>query len=209
MAKVKIYNQAGQEVSEMDLNPTIFEAKINPVLVHQAVVAQQANYRQVLAHTKGRGEVRGGGRKPWKQKGTGQARHGSTRSPIWVGGGITFGPTKERNFSLKINRVERQKALAMALSEKVSKQNFLVVDSLIFPETKTKLMAAMLKTLPTKRRILVVGEPENKDLQKIVRNLVEVTPISVKSLNLVDLLNNETVVISQAAVKILEKTYSK
>lgn len=209
MAKVKVYNQGGQEVGEMELNPTVFEVKINPALIHRVITAQQANSRQVLAHTKGRGEVRGGGRKPWKQKGTGQARHGSIRSPIWVGGGITFGPTKERNFKVKINRAERQKVLAMVLSEKLANHNFLVIDSLKFAEAKTKLVAAMIKKLPVGRKVLVVAEPENKDLYKMTRNLEKVEPISVKSLNPVDLLNNETVVISQPAVEILEKTYCK
>lgn len=209
MAKVKVYNQTGQEVSERELNPAIFEVKANQALVHRVATALQANVRQVLAHTKGRGEVRGGGRKPRKQKGTGQSRQGSTRSPIWVGGGIAFGPTKERNFGLKINRAERQKALVMVLSDKVANNKFVIVDSLVFPESKTKLIAAMLKTLPVSRRVLVVAEPENKNIQKMVRNLVGVEPISVKSLNIVDLLNNETVVISQPAIEMLEKIYSK
>jgi len=207
MAKVKVYNQAGQEVGEIELKPTIFEVKANPALIHRVITAQQANSRQVLAHTKGRGEVRGGGRKPWKQKGTGQARQGSIRSPIWVGGGITFGPTKERNFSVKVNRAERKKVLAMVLSEKLANKNFIVVDSLGFPEVKTKLVFAMLKKLPVGRKILIVAEPENKDLYKMTRNMVRVEPISVKSLNPVDLLNCETIIISQPAVEILEKIY--
>ncbi|MFH1253346.1 MAG: 50S ribosomal protein L4 [Candidatus Uhrbacteria bacterium] len=209
MAKVKVYNQTGQEVKELILNSDCFEVKINQALVHRVAMAQEANTRQVLAHTKGRGEVRGGGRKPRKQKGTGQSRQGSTRSPIWVGGGITFGPTKERNFSIKINRVEKQKALAMVLSDKVANNRMVVVDSLIFPEAKTKLVAAMLKVLPINRRVLVVAESENKAINKMTRNLVDVKALSVKSLNIVDLLNNETVLMSQAAVEALEKIYSK
>jgi len=209
MAKVKLYNQEGKDIGELELSPLLFDVKINPAFVHRVSVAQEANSRQVLAHTKGRGEVRGGGKKPWAQKGTGQARHGSNRSPIWVGGGITFGPTNERNFSLKINRVERRKALAMVLSDKVASERFLAVDSLIFPELKTKIVAALLKKLPVTRRILLVVEPENKIIQKAVRNIVNVTPISVKSLNVVDILTSDTVVASRAAIEILEKSFVK
>jgi len=208
MAKVKLYNQEGNHIGELELSPSLFEVKPNNAFVHRAVVAQQANGRQVLAHTKGRSEVRGGGRKPWKQKGTGRARHGSRRSPIWVGGGITFGPTNERNFSIKFNRTERRKALAMVLSDKVSDDKFIVVDSLVMPEAKTKLAAAMLKKLPIGRRNLVVLEPANKTFQKVIRNIVGVTPISVKSLNVVDILSNNVLVISRAALETLEKTYT-
>lgn len=207
MAKVKLYNQEGVSIGELDLNPSLFEVKPNVAFIHRAVVAQQANNRQVLAHTKGRSEVRGGGRKPWKQKGTGRARHGSRRSPIWVGGGITFGPTKERNFSIKFNRAERRKALAMVLSDKVSEAKLIVVDSLVLSEIKTKTAAALLKKLPIGRKNLVVLEPENKGFQKSVRNITGFTPISVKSLNIVDVLSNEAVVISRSALEILEKTY--
>lgn len=209
MAKVKLYNQEGNHIGEVELSPSLFDVKPDTAFIHRAVVAQQANSRQVLAHTKGRGEVRGGGRKPWKQKGTGQARHGSRRSPIWVGGGITFGPTNERNFSIKFNRTERRKALAMVLSDKVSDNKFIVVDSLVMPEIKTKIAAALLKKMPIGRKNLIVLEPENKTFQKMVRNIVKVNPISVKSLNVVDILSNDTLVISRAALEILEKTYVK
>ncbi|HBR80489.1 MAG: 50S ribosomal protein L4 [Candidatus Uhrbacteria bacterium GW2011_GWE2_45_35] len=209
MVKVKLYNQEGLAVGELELNSTLFGVKIDPAFIHRAVVAYEANTRQVLAHTKGRGEVRGGGRKPWKQKGTGQARHGSRRSPIWVGGGITFGPTNERNFCLKINRVERRKALAMTLSDKVANGKLLVIDSLVLPEAKTKVASAMLKKLPLGRKTLVVIESENKLTPKAVRNIVGINPVSAKSLNLLDVLNNDTVVVSKAAIEILEKTYTK
>lgn len=209
MAKVKLYNQEGKDIGELELNPSLFGVKINAAFVHHVATAQEANSRQVLAHTKGRGEVRGGGRKPWAQKGTGQARHGSIRSPIWVGGGVTFGPTNQRNFSVKINRVERRRALAMVLSDKVTNEKFLAVDSLVFPEVKTKPVAALLKNLPTTRKILMVVEPENKIIQKAVRNIAKVTPISVKSLNVVDVLTNDTIVISRAAIEMLEKSYAK
>src|SRR3989344_3231877 len=148
MATVKLYNQEGHPVGELVLEPTLFDVKPDAALVHAAVIAQEANARQVLAHTKGRGEVAGSGKKPWKQKGTGRARHGSRRSPIWIGGGVTFGPTKERNFSLKLNRKVRRKALAMVLSDKVVQEKLLAIDSLEMKEGKTKQIATLLKKLP-------------------------------------------------------------
>src|SRR3989338_3936812 len=131
MAKVILYNQTGSEVGELSLDASLFDVAVDMALVHEAVVAQEANSRQVLAHTKDRGDVAGTGKKPWKQKGTGRARHGSRRSPIWVGGGITFGPTKDRNYSLKMNRKARRKALAMVLSDKVANNALFAVDSLV------------------------------------------------------------------------------
>src|SRR3989338_5627406 len=150
MAKVNLYNKTGQTVGEINLDPALFEVKADKALVHEAVVAQMANSRVVLAHTKDRGEVRGGGKKPWKQKGTGRARHGSRRSPIWIGGGITFGPNAWRNFALKINRRARRKALFMALSDKVASQAFVVVDALTVAQPKTREVASMLQALPLK-----------------------------------------------------------
>jgi large subunit ribosomal protein L4 len=209
MAKVKLYNQLGEEIGLVELKAALFEVKIKPSLVHRAAVAQAANSRQVLAHTKGRGEVRGGGHKPRPQKGTGQSRQSSIRSPLWVGGGVTFGPTKERNFHLKLNRAERRLALAMVLSDKVANDKFVVVDSLVFPEIRTKPAAALLKKISPARRVLVVVEAENKTVQKAFRNIVGVSPISVKSLNVVDILANEIIVVSQAAVEDLEKNFNK
>lgn len=208
MAKVKLYNQEGNEISEIELSASLFGVKVNPTLIHYAVVAQQANTRQVLAHTKGRGEVRGGGRKPWRQKGTGHARHGSIRSPIWVGGGVTFGPTKERNFKLKINRSERRKALAMALSDKAAGDRLIVVDSFVWPEIKTKAVAALIKKLPVGKKVLMVIEPQNKTAPKAARNIKKVSPISAQSINLVDILSHDTLVVSRAAIEVLEKVYA-
>ena len=136
MAKVKVYNQEGKSTAEIELPADIFEVALNEGLLHQVVVALEANSRQVLAHTKDRSEVRGGGRKPWKQKGTGRARHGSIRSPIWKGGGVTFGPQKIRNFTKKLNKQVKRKALAMTLSDKVSNNNFIAIESLALPEVK-------------------------------------------------------------------------
>ena len=135
--KTDLYNQAGEIINQVELPDQVFGLKINSDLLYQAVMAQLGNSRQVLAHTKGRSEVRGGGKKPWRQKGTGRARHGSIRSPIWKGGGVTFGPTKERNFSKTINKKMKRKALFMALSSKVTDQQLMVFDHLSIEKPKT------------------------------------------------------------------------
>ena len=139
MIKIKIYNQKAEAVGEMQLSSKVFGVPVNEALVHQAVVTQMANERQVIAHTKDRSEVRGGGRKPWKQKGTGRARHGSSRSPIWIGGGVTFGPRNERNFKMRLNKKMKQNALLMALSDKAATGNLLALDKLEMAEFKTKI----------------------------------------------------------------------
>lgn len=142
--KYDVYNLQAEKIKKVDLNPAIFGVPAVAGLLHQAVVAQTANARKVLAHTKGRGDVRGGGRKPWRQKGTGRARHGSSRSPIWVGGGVTFGPSKDRNFSQKINKKMRRKALFMALSDRAADKSLALVDKLEFTSAKTKEFANVL-----------------------------------------------------------------
>ncbi len=160
MPKVNIYNQQAEIVGETELDPKIFNMKANPALVHQAVVTQMANMRQVLAHTKGRGEVRGGGRKPWRQKGTGRARHGSIRSPIWRGGGVTFGPTKERNFKKDINKKMKQKAMLMVLSDKVANDNLVILDKLTLDEYKTKKFDDIISTL--EKGVLKIRQPDSQ-----------------------------------------------
>jgi len=161
--KLNVYNQQSELIGEMDLNPKIFNVKANPALVHQAVVAQMANERQVLAHTKGRGEVRGGGRKPWQQKGTGRARHGSIRSPIWRGGGVTFGPTKERNFKQKINQKMKQKALLAVLSDKVANKKLVVLDKLELTEYKTKKFDQIISGL--EKEVLKIRQPDGQTIR--------------------------------------------
>ena len=148
--ETKVYNQKAEEVAKIKLSDNIFAVPTTEDLVHQAMVAQMGNERQVLAHTKDRSEVRGGGRKPWRQKGTGRARAGSSRSPIWIGGGVTFGPSKDRNFKKDINRKMKRKALYMVLSDRVKNKNIAVLDAISMKEFKTKDMDAMLKTLETK-----------------------------------------------------------
>ena len=147
MNNLNVYNQAGTVVSTRKPNAAVFDVKINPAVVQQAVVAQQANARPVLAHTKGRGDVSGGGKKPWRQKGTGRARHGSIRSPLWRGGGVTFGPTAERNFKLKINKKVRRKAILMSLSSKAADERIVLLDSLTLTAIKTKTLVSVLEAL--------------------------------------------------------------
>ncbi len=207
--KAKIYNLTGKEVGEQTLPTTIFGVKVKPELVQQAVVAQQANSRSAIAHTKGRGEVRGGGRKPWKQKGTGRARHGSTRSPIWIGGGVTFGPTNQRNFALDINKKMKKKALAMVLSDKVAHDRIIFIDTLEIPEGKTKNLKQGLATLPSKtKKVLVVTDAAHDKVIRAARNLDRVQTIAVNSLNVVDLLRYEWLIVPQTLVDRMASIYS-
>lgn len=147
MIKLNTYNQKAEKTGDISVSNAVFGVEVNESLVHQAMVAQMSNERQVLAHTKDRSEVRGGGKKPWKQKGTGRARAGSNRSPIWIGGGVTFGPLKTRNFSKKINKKMKQKALMMTLSDKVSNESLIVLDDLKMDEYKTKIFNGIIANI--------------------------------------------------------------
>ncbi|MBU4482340.1 50S ribosomal protein L4, partial [Patescibacteria group bacterium] len=147
MKKYLVYNSSGERIKEIELNSKIFGIEIKNSVVHQVAVAQMANSRVAIAHTKDRSEVRGGGVKPWKQKGTGRARHGSTRSPIWVGGGVTFGPTKDRNFSKKVNKKQKTKALFMCLSDKANNDLFILLDELNLENGKTQELIGVIKNL--------------------------------------------------------------
>jgi large subunit ribosomal protein L4 len=213
--KIKVYNQAAEAVKDLELDAKIFGVKANHDLLHQAVIAQQANARQVLAHTKDRSEVSGGGKKPWKQKGTGRARVGSSRSPLWIGGGVTFGPTKNRNFKQKINQKMKQKALFMALSDKAVTETLVILDNLEFGEFKTKKFNALLsavekKVLKTDRRdVLVVNEAKNEKAQYSGRNLKGVKIINLENINLLDILNYKNLLVTEATVKSLSDRYSK
>jgi len=161
--KVNIYNQKGEIVGEKQLSDKIFNVKLSDALVHQAAVAQEANERQVLAHTKVKSEVRGGGKKPWRQKGTGRARAGSSRSPLWKGGGVTFGPRKDRNFKKDINKKMKQKAIFMALTDKVKNENFYILNEFKIDEYKTKLFLETLKNLEAK---ISGNDKKNKNIRR-------------------------------------------
>ena len=213
--KIKVYNKSAEIVKELDLTSKVFGVKANSELLHQAMIAQRANERQVLAHTKDRSEVSGGGKKPWKQKGTGRARSGSSLSPIWIGGGVTFGPTKDRNFKVKINQKMKQKAIFMALSDKVNASVMVVLDNLQFAEYKTKDFNKLLdsleqKVLNTNRRdILIINEAKEEKVKYSARNLEGVKIINVENVNLIDLLNYKNLLLSENVVSILEKRYIK
>lgn len=211
MAKVKVYNLAGKEIEQLELDPKIFEVEAKPSLVHQVIEVQRANSRLKLAHTKTKGEVRGGGKKPWRQKGTGRARHGSIRSPLWIGGGITFGPRTEREFSKKINKKMRRKALFMTLSDKVKENNFVVVDKLELPEIKTKNFFTILKKLPMKgiSSTLVVLTAKNENINKSARNIKKIKTILADSLNVYDVLKYNFLLIDKEGVKKIIDTYKQ
>jgi large subunit ribosomal protein L4 len=210
MSKTLLYNQSGEAVGEVVLNSKLFEVSAIESVLYEAVVSQYANNRIVLAHTKGRGDVSGGGKKPWKQKGTGRARHGSIRSPLWKGGGVTFGPSDMKNFSKKLNRKTKNRALAMALSDVVSHGVLLVVDSLVLPSLKTKVLNKILNLLPeNKRHTLIIVENENTGIGIAARNLQSVNVSPVNSVNIVDILKAGRVVISKDALDSLEKIYCK
>lgn len=208
MASVTLYTSQGEEKGKLELDDRLFGVAIKPELVYSAVVAQTANSRKVLAHTKTRGEVAGTGKKPWKQKGTGRARHGSRRSPIWIGGGITFGPRKDRNFSIKINKKAKQKALSMVLSDKVANDKLIAMESLDVTGGKTKELIKVLRKLPEiGRKTLIVTEPGQKQVAQAARNIPSVSTLPANSLNVMDLLMNDCVIMTKGSVDFVTRMY--
>lgn len=207
MPKVKVYNLEGKKEEELDLPEEIFAVELQDDLVHQAVVAQLANSRQVLANTKNRGEVRGGGRKPWKQKGTGRARHGSIRSPLWKGGGVTFGPTTNRNYSKKINKKMKTKALFMVLSSKLKNGDLVVVKDLKLKKGSTKIMRDILNNLQVKGKTIIALAKKNDNVIKSTNNIPKVSTIASNSLNVVDLLKNKTLITDVKGIEKIQETY--
>lgn len=206
---INVFNLKGERVGTVDVPERIFGVEPNEGLVHEAVVAQMVNARAVIAHTKDRGEVRGGGRKPWKQKGTGRARHGSRRSPLWSGGGVTFGPNSERVFGVKMNRKARRKALYMVLSDKVSHERFVVVDDLVLETPKTSVMVSALKALPQANgRTLIVVDAANEAVRLGARNVPKTETIAPNSLNVVDVLKAARMVISKSDLDALVKHFA-
>jgi len=216
--RVDLYNQSGETVGTVELPDAVFNIEINPDLVHQAVVTQSANERKALAHAKGRGEVRGGGKKPWRQKGTGRARHGSIRSPIWKGGGVTHGPTKEKVYSKKINKKARRKALFMALSSKVKIGRLVVLDSVSLEEAKTKILKEVLekisanlndykKTKKTRDSILLIQPGSDKTLIRAAKNLDFAKLVRADNLNAAEVLEKKYLIMLKEAIPVIEKTY--
>jgi len=207
--KIAVHNLSGKKVEDIELPDVVFGVKRNDALLHQVYVAQAGNKRQVLAHTKDRSEVRGSGRKPWRQKGTGNARVGSIRTPIWRGGGITFGPTKDRNFKKGINKKMKSKAVRISLSDKVRSKNLLVVNEIKLKEKKTKEFAKALKNLKIKGSILIGIADKEREMSKYCRNIKKVDPISTSNLNVFDILNHKYLILSKESVKFLEEKYKK
>jgi len=208
--KYDVLDQSGKKIGESLLPKEIFEVKLNPDLVHQVVVSQMANRRKVIAHTKDRSEVRGGGKKPWRQKGTGRARHGSIRSPLWKGGGVTFGPTKERVFKKEIPKKMKRLALFMILSAK-AKNNFLtLLDKLKLETAKTREISSILKKLPSKGGKSLIALPENdKKIILAARNLLNVKTIQAKDLNALDLLSFKYLIMPKETLKVIKETFLK
>ena len=206
MATVSVLNMEGKEVEKLELNDNIFGVEINEHLVHLAVVSQLANNRQGTQKAKTRSEVRGGGRKPWRQKGTGHARQGSTRAPQWTGGGVVFAPVP-RDYSFKMNKKEKRAALKSALTSRVEENKFIVVDSLTFDEIKTKNVANALKNLNVSKA-LVVLEDDNKNAELSARNIADVKTAKTNTINVYDILKYNTVITTKAVVAKIEEVYA-
>ena len=205
MPSVKLYNQTGAEVGTVELNDSVFNVEYNEPLVHQAVVAQRNNARQGTKCTLTRTEVRGGGIKPWRQKGTGGARQGSIRAPQWAGGGVVFAP-KPRDFSQKMNKQARRNAICSALSEKLRNNELTVVDKIDI-QPKTKEMVKVLTALKLDKRVLVVVTPEDGAVVRAANNIPGVSTLSCNQINVYDLVANAKCVFTQAAVKNIEEAY--
>lgn len=206
MANISVFNIEGKEVGSIELNDAVFGVNVNEHLVHMAVVAQLANKRQGTQKAKTRSEVSGGGRKPWKQKGTGHARQGSTRSPQWKGGGVVFAPTP-RDYTINLNKKEKRIALKSALTSRVLENKFIIVDDFAMSEIKTKKMQQTLNNLNVKKALVVCAENE-KNTVLSVRNIYGVKAASPKSINVYDILKYNTVVASKDAVKTIEEVYA-
>ena len=206
MANVSVYNIEGKEVGSIELNDAVFGVEVNEHLVHMAVVNQLANNRQGTQSAKTRSEVSGGGRKPWRQKGTGHARHGSTRSPQWTGGGVVFAP-KPRDYSFKMNKKEKRIALLSALSSKVADNKIVVLDAFNLDEVKTKKFAEVMSNLKVDKALVVI-EGENKNVVLSGRNIPTVKVSATNEINTYDVLKYETLVVTKAAVEKLEEVYA-
>ncbi len=206
MANVAVYNMEGKEVDKIELNDSIFGVEINEHLVHMAVLQQLANKRQGTQKAKTRSEVHGGGRKPWRQKGTGHARQGSTRSPQWTGGGVVFAPTP-RDYSFKLNKKEKRAALKSALTSRVVENKFVVVDELKLDEIKTKKFVEVLKNLNVEKALVVLNDMDEKVIASAA-NIPTVKTTQTNELNVFDVLKYDTVVVTKAAVATIEEVYA-
>lgn len=218
--KIDIYNSIGEKTGQTQLPKEIFGKETNSDLIYQAVVSMQSNKRQVIAHTKDRSEVRGGGKKPWRQKGTGRARHGSSRSPIWIGGGVTFGPTNRRNFKKEVPKKIKKAALFSILSDKAKNQEILIVDNFNITEPKTKIISKTLvnlldKAYPDKNKgrkrmlgsILIVSDKKDDKLVRAIRNIPKVKIIEARNLNILDVISVQYLIFLQDSIKTMKELF--
>lgn len=206
MASVSVYNKDGKEIEKMDLNDSVFAAPVNEHLVHMAVVLQLANKRQGTQKAKTRSEVSGGGRKPWRQKGTGHARQGSTRAPQWTGGGVVFAPVP-RDYSFKMNKKEKRAALKSALTSRVQENKLIVIDELKFDEIKTKNFKAVMDNLNVAKAYVVLDDNDEKVVMS-ARNLPNVQTALTNTINVYDVMKGGTVILTKDAVKTIEEVYA-
>ena len=206
MANVSVYNMEGKEVGKIELNDAIFGVEVKNHLMHRAVVLQLANNRQGTQSALTRSEVRGGGRKPWRQKGTGHARQGSIRAPQWKGGGIVFAP-KPRDYSFKMNRKERQAAICSALTSKLNDNKLIVVDEIKFDEPKTKSMVKVLENLKADKALVVLGE-KNDNVVRSTRNIAKSDATMTNEINVYDILGHDSLVLTKDAVQKIEEVYA-
>ena len=208
-----LYNQNAESVGKASLPDKVFGVSMNRDLLYQVITAQMANKRQVIAHAKGRSEVRGGGKKPWRQKGTGRARHGSIRSPIWKGGGVTHGPTKERIFKKKINKKMARKALFIALSSKARDKELVVVEDLKLQNWKTKEMASIMNKVSELfsakhgSLLLVTDKKLGDTIERVTKNLPKIDVMEAKNLNALDILGRKNLILLKDSVDVIEKTF--
>ena len=206
MAKVSVYNMEGKEVESIDLNDAVFGVEVNEHLVHMAVVQQLANNRQGTQKAKTRSEVSGGGRKPWRQKGTGHARQGSTRAPQWTGGGVVFAPVP-RDYSFKMNKKEKRAALKSVLTSKVQENKFIVLDELKLAEVKTKEMKKVLDNLKVNNALVIIGD-DSENVALSARNIAGVQTASVNTINVFDMLKYNTIIATKSSVASIEEVYA-
>jgi large subunit ribosomal protein L4 len=207
MAKMELYNQDGAKKSAITVADAVWNVPVKASLVHQAVRTIRANRRNSIANTKMRGEVRGGGKKPWKQKGTGRARHGSIRSPLWVGGGITFGPRAERNFSLLMNKKAKKLAMRMVLSSKLTDGKVFALESISMKEPKTKILAKILEVMPLKGDLLLIIDTKNENVENAAKNIENVWVARPGAVSIEDILKYRRIAVLEAAIPAFEKLF--
>lgn len=205
MAKISLHNLEGKKIGDMEISDAVFSVPSNNDLLHQVYVAVSANKRMSIAHTKDRSERAGSGKKPWKQKGTGNARVGQVRNPVWRKGGVSFGPTSDRNFSKNVNKKMKQKAVLIALSEKVRSNSLIILENFNIKNKKTKEFADALKNLKVSGKVLIGFDEKEKETRNYSRNIENVTNVFTRNLNVFDLLNNKTLIMSKSSIEYIEE----